>query len=124
MEELGEVSKAPKQMGIPQADQQSQQIQTLVLSGSEPNQRTYMGWNRDPSTYVADRQLSLHGWPVRPQWERMSWQRLDVPGWVGHMWEVSTWSPDPSSRSSYSRVSRGPSPKNQVEGGRDENPVQ
>jgi hypothetical protein len=32
--------------------------------------------------------------------------------------------PDLSSRSSYLRVSRGPSPKNQMGGGRDENQVQ
>lgn len=36
----------------------------------------------DPGTYVADRQLSLHGCPAWPQWERMhlTWSRLDVPG--------------------------------------------
>ena len=44
-----------------------------------------------------------------------SWS-LEDAGCVSHC--------DPSSRSSYSRVSRGPSPKNQMGGGRDENQVQ
>lgn len=38
-----------------------------------------------PSTFVADRQLSLNGCPVQPQWEKMHLvcHRLDMRGYPG-----------------------------------------
>ena len=52
------------------------------LSASEPptTEYTWAG-TRTPGIYVADRQLSLHGYPVWPQWERMYliWQKVGVP---------------------------------------------
>jgi hypothetical protein len=56
MEELGEGLQAPKGIGTPQEDQQSQLTWILgALRDWATNQRAHTGW-----TYVADVQLSLH----------------------------------------------------------------
>jgi len=47
-----------------------------------------MFWNKAPSTFIADRQLSVHGWPVCPQCRRVQliWQ-----AWCTRVWGRSKW---------------------------------
>jgi hypothetical protein len=59
------------------------------LSASEPptTEYTWAG-TRTPGIYVADRQLSLHGYPVWPQWEtiHLTWQSLNMLGLRDTWW--------------------------------------
>jgi hypothetical protein len=52
--------EGPEGDGNPTGDQQSHLIWTSGSSQRLRHKRTHMGWNKVPSTYVADVQLSLH----------------------------------------------------------------